>query len=171
MLFRNPRNEIFQTLRSLIRFIPKLPPQAAFVLYNYLIGRSNTSCSTWYFVGSGINNVVLCWLYYTLVSILRAISCSLLYLQYIQYYLPHGILLAISCSTSNFASYITSYACGIFEAALYSQWYSSGFIMFFVIFPGFIMFYALFCGISGVLQCICLAISCSTLNSADSVMS
>ena len=35
---RTPRNEIFQTLRSLIRFIPKLPPQAAFVLYNYLIG-------------------------------------------------------------------------------------------------------------------------------------
>ncbi|XP_023345788.1 protein unc-80 homolog [Eurytemora carolleeae] len=37
-LTRNGQEETFQIIRSLIRFIPKLPQQAAFSLYNYLIG-------------------------------------------------------------------------------------------------------------------------------------
>lgn len=37
-LTRQNQNTIFQVLRRLIRFMPRLPPQAAFTLYNYLIG-------------------------------------------------------------------------------------------------------------------------------------
>ena len=37
-LTRDNPEEMFQILRSLIRFIPKLPTQAAFALYNYIIG-------------------------------------------------------------------------------------------------------------------------------------
>ena len=37
-LTRGNAVKIFQIMRSLIRFIPKLPQQAAFVLYNYIIG-------------------------------------------------------------------------------------------------------------------------------------
>lgn len=37
-LTRENANAIFQIIRKLIRFIPKLPQQAAFSLYNYIIG-------------------------------------------------------------------------------------------------------------------------------------
>jgi hypothetical protein len=37
-LTRESAVSVFQTIRSLIRFIPKLPQQAAFALYNYIIG-------------------------------------------------------------------------------------------------------------------------------------
>lgn len=37
-LTREDPASTFQILRSLIRFIPKLPQQAAFALYNYIIG-------------------------------------------------------------------------------------------------------------------------------------
>ena len=37
-LTRDNPPETFQVLRALIRFIPKLPQQAAFSLYNYIIG-------------------------------------------------------------------------------------------------------------------------------------
>lgn len=37
-LTRQNQNTIFQVLRRLIRFMPRLPPQAAYTLYNYLIG-------------------------------------------------------------------------------------------------------------------------------------
>ena len=37
-LTRDNQEEMFQIIRSLIRFIPQLPHQAAFSLYNYLIG-------------------------------------------------------------------------------------------------------------------------------------
>ena len=37
-LTRGNQEEMFQIIRSLIRFIPQLPQQAAFTLYNYLIG-------------------------------------------------------------------------------------------------------------------------------------
>ena len=37
-LTRDNQEEMFQIIRSLIRFIPQLPNQAAFSLYNYLIG-------------------------------------------------------------------------------------------------------------------------------------
>lgn len=37
-LTRQNQNTIFQVLRRLIRFMPRLPPQAAFTLYNYLVG-------------------------------------------------------------------------------------------------------------------------------------
>ena len=37
-LTRDKSLETFQIVRKLIRFIPKLPQQAAFSLYNYIIG-------------------------------------------------------------------------------------------------------------------------------------
>ena len=37
-LTRDKSIETFQIVRKLIRFIPKLPQQAAFSLYNYIIG-------------------------------------------------------------------------------------------------------------------------------------
>ncbi|KAH1025785.1 hypothetical protein HUJ05_010443 [Dendroctonus ponderosae] len=37
-LTRDKQEEMFKILRHLIRFIPKLPQQAAFALYNYIIG-------------------------------------------------------------------------------------------------------------------------------------
>lgn len=37
-LTRQNQSTIFQVLRRLIRFMPRLPPQAAYTLYNYLIG-------------------------------------------------------------------------------------------------------------------------------------
>ncbi|XP_023247885.1 protein unc-80 homolog [Copidosoma floridanum] len=37
-LTRQDQDLIFQSLRHLIRFVPKLPQQAAFALYNYIIG-------------------------------------------------------------------------------------------------------------------------------------
>jgi hypothetical protein len=37
-LTRDRQEEMFKLLRHLIRFIPKLPQQAAFALYNYIIG-------------------------------------------------------------------------------------------------------------------------------------
>ena len=37
-LTRENAVKIFQIIRALIKFIPKLPQQAAFVLYNYIIG-------------------------------------------------------------------------------------------------------------------------------------
>ncbi|KAF5273419.1 hypothetical protein FQA39_LY07436 [Lamprigera yunnana] len=37
-LTREKQDQIFKILRHLIRFIPKLPQQAAFALYNYIIG-------------------------------------------------------------------------------------------------------------------------------------
>ena len=37
-LTRDSQEEMFQIIRNLIRFIPQLPHQAAFSLYNYLIG-------------------------------------------------------------------------------------------------------------------------------------
>ena len=37
-LTRENAMKVFQIIRALIRFIPKLPQQAAFVLYNYIIG-------------------------------------------------------------------------------------------------------------------------------------
>ncbi|XP_031332358.1 protein unc-80 homolog isoform X3 [Photinus pyralis] len=37
-LTREKQDQIFKVLRHLIRFIPKLPQQAAFALYNYIIG-------------------------------------------------------------------------------------------------------------------------------------
>ncbi|CAG2182896.1 unnamed protein product, partial [Oppiella nova] len=37
-LTRDKQCDIFQILRRLIRFVPRLPAQAAFTLYNYLIG-------------------------------------------------------------------------------------------------------------------------------------
>ncbi|KAJ1528104.1 hypothetical protein ONE63_008019 [Megalurothrips usitatus] len=37
-LTRDRQDEMFKLLRHLIRFIPKLPQQAAFALYNYIIG-------------------------------------------------------------------------------------------------------------------------------------
>ncbi|XP_066154738.1 protein unc-80 homolog isoform X3 [Euwallacea fornicatus] len=37
-LTRDKQEEMFKNLRHLIRFIPKLPQQAAFALYNYIIG-------------------------------------------------------------------------------------------------------------------------------------
>ena len=38
-LTRENQEEMFQIIRNLIRFIPQLPHQAAFCLYNYLIGK------------------------------------------------------------------------------------------------------------------------------------
>lgn len=37
-LTRDHQDEMFKLLRHLIRFIPRLPQQAAFALYNYIIG-------------------------------------------------------------------------------------------------------------------------------------
>ncbi|KAH9417878.1 Protein unc-80, partial [Dermatophagoides pteronyssinus] len=37
-LTREKKNVVIQTIRRLIRFVPRLPAQAAFTLYNYLIG-------------------------------------------------------------------------------------------------------------------------------------
>lgn len=37
-LTREKQEEMFKILRHLIRFVPKLPQQAAFALYNYIIG-------------------------------------------------------------------------------------------------------------------------------------
>ncbi|KFM72573.1 Protein unc-80-like protein, partial [Stegodyphus mimosarum] len=37
-LTRERQSEMFQILRKLLRFIPQLPPQSAYALYNYLIG-------------------------------------------------------------------------------------------------------------------------------------
>lgn len=37
-LTRDKQDQMFKILRHLIRFIPKLPQQAAFALYNYIIG-------------------------------------------------------------------------------------------------------------------------------------
>ena len=37
-LTREKQSAIFQILRRLIRFMPRLPAQAAFTLYNYMIG-------------------------------------------------------------------------------------------------------------------------------------
>lgn len=37
-LTRDRQDEMFKLLRHLVRFIPKLPQQAAFALYNYIIG-------------------------------------------------------------------------------------------------------------------------------------
>lgn len=34
---RDKQEEMFQILRRLLRFFPKLPPNAAFVLYNYMV--------------------------------------------------------------------------------------------------------------------------------------
>ena len=39
-LTREKSVETFQIIRKMIRFIPKLPQQAAFSLYNYIIGNS-----------------------------------------------------------------------------------------------------------------------------------
>lgn len=35
---REKQDQMFKILRHLIRFVPKLPQQAAFALYNYIIG-------------------------------------------------------------------------------------------------------------------------------------
>ena len=37
-LTRESQVDMFQIIKGLIRFIPKLPQQAAFTLYNYIIG-------------------------------------------------------------------------------------------------------------------------------------
>jgi len=37
-LTRDNQEKMFKLLRHLIRFVPKLPHQAAFILYNYIIG-------------------------------------------------------------------------------------------------------------------------------------
>lgn len=37
-LTREKQEQMFKILRHVIRFIPKLPQQAAFALYNYIIG-------------------------------------------------------------------------------------------------------------------------------------
>lgn len=37
-LTREKQDVMFKVLRHLIRFVPKLPQQAAFALYNYIIG-------------------------------------------------------------------------------------------------------------------------------------
>ena len=37
-LTREKKSTIIQTMRRLVRFLPRLPSQAAFTLYNYLIG-------------------------------------------------------------------------------------------------------------------------------------
>lgn len=37
-LTRDRQDQMFKLLRHLIRFVPRLPQQAAFALYNYIIG-------------------------------------------------------------------------------------------------------------------------------------
>lgn len=37
-LTREKQDQMFKLLRHLIRFVPRLPQQAAFALYNYIIG-------------------------------------------------------------------------------------------------------------------------------------
>lgn len=50
-LTRDRQDQMFKLLRHLIRFVPRLPQQAAFALYNYIIGyvmfyvRSSHECS------------------------------------------------------------------------------------------------------------------------------
>jgi protein unc-80 len=49
-LTRERQDQMFKLLRHLIRFVPRLPQQAAFALYNYIIGyimfyvRSSQEC-------------------------------------------------------------------------------------------------------------------------------
>lgn len=36
-LTRERQSEMFQILRKILRYIPQLPPQSAYALYNYLV--------------------------------------------------------------------------------------------------------------------------------------
>lgn len=57
-LTRDRQDQMFKLLRHLIRFVPRLPQQAAFALYNYIIGyvmfyvRSSHECSQQVFAGT-----------------------------------------------------------------------------------------------------------------------
>ena len=46
-LTRDKSMETFQIIRKLIRFLPKLPQQAAFSLYNYIIGKVTQLAARW----------------------------------------------------------------------------------------------------------------------------
>ncbi|VVC92531.1 unnamed protein product [Leptidea sinapis] len=75
-LTRDHQDEMFKLLRHLIRFIPRLPQQAAFALYNYIIGYVMFYVRTPHEDGQRLIGAALSILWMDLKQILRKEQCD-----------------------------------------------------------------------------------------------